>query len=628
MAKRKTKGGPGRGRRGVVPRKRGRFAKPDISTPAPTPTPDADISATAVVPVGPTTTPETVREEISGFRKALLQTMKDLGAEESQIQDAVLDGLRETAEKLVAENEDIFGKRMEKTVEQSAAYELFEGVVRLGEAAAKAKTVSEKRKILQRLRTYKSVVGKVFTGGDGKKSAIAQKLLQMIETIETPLSKESGKRAAIKEGIQDYLKTVPERMAKKIPLIGGMLGGFLQRRRERKEDEAEALSSLTEEISRAGRTSLYGRKGGGIDGLETGSGVDGLEAGLNTTDMTPPAPGLTSISSLPKRGMGFVKGSIETLGAILSQVKDIKKILLDQFDPSEEELKKEEAKREGEDVQNDMISKLKKMMGGGGKAIEGKGGGVGELIQSMLGNVTQYIPAVAQTIAGFAPTVVGGLAAAAPWAGAALGGAAIGLGGAYLVNKGVDALFGTNLSEKMFESDTWTFGDVERDRKRAELNAKVEAAHQKAVSSPEYIEKAKQDWRRLPELVRDKKISGTEALGILSEFESQNGAGADTQAVRERILKEDPKAVEIPPLPPLPTGQMVPNPSNPTQQSLNTLEQTRDSLRTETSNTTGGQVNSVIAPNTTNNNVSISSPPSPSVRNNDPTLKAAERATI
>lgn len=615
MAKRRTtKAGPGRGRRGVVPREGGRFVKSTtVSSPASS---EPVVSATAVVPVGPTITPETVREEISGFRKALLQTMQDLGAEESQIQDAVLDGLRETAEKLVAENEDIFGKRTEKTVEQSAAYELFEGVVRLGESAAKAKTVTEKRKILQRLRTYKSVVGKVFKGGDGKKSAIAQKLLQMIETIETPLAKESGKRAAIKEGIQDYLKTIPERMARGIPLIGGMLGGFLQRRRERKEEEAEALSALTEEISRAGRTSLYGRKGGDIGGLEA------------VPDMTPPASGLTPISSIPKGGMGFGRGSTETLGAILSQVKDIKKILLDHFDPSEEELKKEEAKREGEDIQNDMISKLKKMMGGGGKVIEGKGSGVGELIKSMLGNVTQYIPAVAQTIAGFAPSIVGGLAAAAPVAGAALGGAAIGLGGAYLVNKGVDTLFGTNLSEKMFEADTWTFADVERDRNRAELDAKVEAAHQKAVSSPEYIERAKQDWRRLPDLVKEKKITGTEALGILSDFEGQNGAGPDTQAVRQRILKEDPNAVEMPPLPPLPTGQMVPNPSNPTQQSLNTLEQTRDALRTETTNMNGGQVNSVIAPKTTNNNVSISSPPPPSVRNNDPTLKAAERATL
>lgn len=614
MAKRGKKG-TGRGRRGApIDPVTKRFIKTE--TTSTTTTVVNPSAAPAVVATGPTVTPETIREEISGFRKALLQTMKDLGADQSEIQDAVLDGLRETAEKLVAENEDIFGKRMEKTVEQSAAYELFEGVVRLGESAAKAKTVSEKRKILQRLRTYKSVVNKVFVGGDGKKAAISQKLLEMIETIEKPLAKESGKRAELKEGIQEYIKTVPERMARGIPLIGGMLGGYLQRRRERKEEEAEALSSLTEEISRAGRSSLYGRKGGDIGGIEA------------IPDITPPAPGLTPVSGLPRGGMGFGKGSIQTLGAILTQVSDIKKILLDQFDPSEEELKKEEARREGEDVQNDMFSRLKKMMGMSGKIKGEEGGGIGGMIGNLLGGITQYIPAVAQTIAGFAPTIMSGLASAAPVVGAALGGAAIGLGAAYLVNKGIDELFGTNLSEKMFDSDTWTFADVERDRQRAELDAKVEAAHQKAVSSPEYIEKAKQDWRRLPELVKDKKITGTEALSILSEFETQYGADANTQAVRERILKEDPNAVEVPPLPPLPTGQMVPNPSNMTQQSLNTLEQTRDALKSETTNTTGGQVNSVIAPNTTNNNVSISSPPPPSVRNNDPTLKAAERATL
>ena len=393
MAKRGKKG-TGRGRRGApIDPVTKRFIKTETtSTTTTVVNPSAE---PAVVATGPTVTPETIREEISGFRKALLQTMKDLGADQSEIQDAVLDGLRETAEKLVAENEDIFGKRMEKTVEQSAAYEIFEGVVRLGESAAKAKTVSEKRKILQRLRTYKKVATKVFAGGDGKKTAISQKLLQMIETIEKPLAKESGKRAALKEGIQDYIKTIPERMAKKIPLIGGLLGGYLQRRREGKEEEAEALSSLTEEISRAGRSSLYGRKGGDIGGIEA------------IPDITPPAPGLTPVSGLPRGVMGFGKGSIETLGAILTQVSDIKKILLDQFDPSEEELKKEEARREGEDIQNDMMSRIKKMFGGG-KTIDGKGGGgMGDLITSMLGNVTQYIPAVAQTIAGFAPQLVG-----------------------------------------------------------------------------------------------------------------------------------------------------------------------------------------------------------------------------
>ena len=212
-----------------------------------------------------------------------------------------------------------------------------------------------------------------------------------------------------------------------------------------------------------------------------------------------------------------------------------------------------------------------------------------------------------------------------------MGGAAIGLGGAYLVNKGIDSLFGTNLSEKMFESDTWTFGDVERDRKRAELDKKVEAAHQAAVSSPDYIKRAAQDWRRLPELVQKKDITGTEALKILSDFESQNGAGPDTEGVRKRIKEIDPSAIEttLPPLPPIPTGTIIPNVgNNPSQQYLNNLEQGRDALRSETTNAVGGSVNSVVAPQTTNNNVTVNTPQPSGVRNNDPTLKAAERGSM
>ena len=360
MAKGKKTKGPGRGRRGVVPRVGGRFAKP-TSAPSPASAEPA-ASATATIPIGPTVTPETVKEEISGFRKALLQTMKDLGEDQSEIQDAILDGLRETAEKLVAENEDIFGSKGEKNIEQSAAYEIFEKVVELGEDASRARTVGEKRKILERLRTYKRVATKVFAGGGGKQAVIAKKLIEMIESIEKPLSKESGKRAALKEGLKGFIKTVPERLARKIPLIGGMLGNFLQRRRERKEEEAGVLADLTQQISKAGRSSLYGKRGG-IGGL----GV--------SPSATPPLAGMTSVSQLGGMGAGFDKSSVQTLQLILVQVKDIKDLLFKSFDPRKQKLRDEEARREAEDARLDMLNAIKNKMFGAGGGMGGAGGG-------------------------------------------------------------------------------------------------------------------------------------------------------------------------------------------------------------------------------------------------------------
>ena len=420
MAK-KSKKGSGRGR---SPSEKdpatGRFKSKTTSATTTTTTVTAAAPAPAAAPAGPTVTPEQITEEISGFRKALLQTMRDLGGEQSELQDAILDGLRQTAESLVSENEDIFGKRYDKTIDQSAAYEILEGVVRVGEMAVRAKTVQEKRKILQRLGTYKKVTDKVFGAGGGKESAIAGKIREMIAKIEKPLSKESGIKAAAKEKISDFAKKIPERLAAKIPLIGGILSRSLERRRERKEEEAEALSTLTGEISQAGRTSLYGRRGGAeIEPSSSPSLMDGA-------DTTPPIPGGTPLSKIMgggKTNVGFGgKAVIDTMSSILVQVKEIKSILVDQYDPAQEELKKEEAKREEEDKLADILKSIKGEKGGKETpkaGEEAKKGGIGGAVEGILDSLSGMGKTVASSLAGLALPALGVMAAAA-------GGAAIG----------------------------------------------------------------------------------------------------------------------------------------------------------------------------------------------------------
>jgi len=419
MAK-KSKKGSGRGR---SPSEKdpatGRFKSKTTSATTTTTTVTTAAPAPAATPAGPTVTPEQITEEISGFRKALLQTMKDLGGEQSEIQDAILDGLRQTAESLVSENEDIFGKRYDKTIDQSAAYEILEGVVRLGEMAVRAKTVQEKRKILQRLGTYKKVTDKVFGAGGGKESAIAGKIREMIAKIEKPLSKESGIKAAAKEKISDFAKKIPERLAAKIPLIGGILSRSLERRRERKEEEAEALSTLTGEISQAGRTSLYGRRGG--------AEIEPSPSLMAGADTTPPIPGGTPLSKIMgggKTNVGFGgKAVIDTLSSILVQVKEIKSILVDQYDPAQEELKKEEAKREEEDKLADILKSIKgekeASKAGEKTGEEAKKGGIGGAVEGILDSLSGMGKTIASSLAGLALPALGVMAAAA-------GGAAIG----------------------------------------------------------------------------------------------------------------------------------------------------------------------------------------------------------
>jgi len=429
MAKGKKKGsGPGRGRKNP-PRdpKTGRLLG---KTPEPTPSGSTVVSAPEAAkpapktaemkPAGSTELPKEIEKDISGFRKAMTERLKELGETESGVQEAVLDGLRDTAERLVQENTDIFGKRGEKTVDQSAAYEVIEGVVALGEQAAAAKTVEQKRKILQRLKTYKSVVEKVIVGKDPRLSAISGKILEMIDNIEKPLSRESGMRAAAKEKITEFAKRVPERAAAKIPLIGGILSRSLQRRREKKEEEASALSDLTQQISRAGRSSLYGKRGeamGAIPSIEPP--ISGMSA---VSDIMPtPTEGVAPSAS----GVGFSidNDTRKNIANILIQVKDIKEFIIDRFDPAIEETKAEEAKREEEDRLFDLARKQKDKTGKIVEGAEKKGildsllglfdGGIGGMMKQLTGALSGIATTVASSLAGIALPALGVMAAAA-----------------------------------------------------------------------------------------------------------------------------------------------------------------------------------------------------------------------
>ena len=429
MAKGKKKGsGPGRGRKNP-PRdpKTGRLLG---KTPEPTPSGSTVVSAPEATkpapktaemkPAGSTELPKEIEKDISGFRKAMTERLKELGETESGVQEAVLDGLRDTAERLVQQNTDIFGKRGEKTVDQSAAYEVIEGIVSLGEQAAAAKTVEQKRKILQRLKTYKSVVEKVIVGKDPRLSAISGKILEMIDNIEKPLSRESGMRAAAKEKITDFAKRIPERAAAKIPLIGGILSRSLQRKREKKEEEASALSDLTQQISRAGRSSLYGKRGEAMGAIPS---IEPPISGMTAVSDIMPTPTERVAPSASGVGFSIDNDTRKNIADILIQVKDIKEFIIDRFDPATEETKAEEAKREEEDRLFDLARKQKDKTGKIVEGAEKKGildsllglfdGGIGGMMKQLTGALSGIATTVASSLAGIALPALGVMAAAA-----------------------------------------------------------------------------------------------------------------------------------------------------------------------------------------------------------------------
>ena len=256
-----------------------------------------------------------------------------------------------------------------------------------------------------------------------------------------------------------------------------------------------------------------------------------------------------------------LRGINSTLGQIYKEVFRIRSMIENKMIPESDaaELRARESELEGtkDSAIKNVVSKAP------GKDATGKGGFLSNLAANLLGSA--FGPALASALGAAGGSLVRfigpALAAAAGAISTALlsvgttllsalttlvvpalvasVGAAIGTGLAWLVNTVIDKLAGTNLSELMFQSDTWTFGDAFRDREREAAGKQIENEQNKMRSSEEYIKAMSADPRTLPQLVSEKKLSAPQALDILSRYESQYGAGEDTKTIRQRLIKEE-----------------------------------------------------------------------------------------
>ena len=273
--------------------------------------------------------------------------------------------------------------------------------------------------------------------------------------------------------------------------------------------------------------------------------------------------GGTRASDIPGLDLGGTgKGIPSTLGAIYKEITKIRTLVEGKFAPAESdaaELKAREAELEGKTGGKASEKAVKMVMGekGGGFLSSlmsnllgsGFGGflasGLAALGPMIMGAIAAIGPALMVAIAGLGTAIAGIgsmlLTVAIPALVATVG-AAIGGGLAWLINSGIDAIFGTNLSELMMEKDTYTFGDVDRENKIAAEGKAADARIEAQRNTPEYIAAMSQDPRMLPKLISDKRITGSQALDALGAYESKYGAGDDTASIRNQILQVDPSA--------------------------------------------------------------------------------------
>jgi hypothetical protein len=513
----------------------GRFGglKPEFKTP---PVAAAKTMATSNVAVA----------ETINFLQAMLNERKAMGIETSELEEYVVgtaqkQGMRSVVETFIAENREQFNQ---DDPAGAAAYELMKEAVVLSEASMKA-SFDDAKKIYAQLQ----FIRKVAANAKGKNAALAKQMEDIIAPVEAQLKKRTSFAAFIKDKAESFKKTLPERLAAKVPVVGGLLSGFLRDKREAQESIEMLSGRIQENVSRGGQrgTDL---DIGGVGSPRRGGGT-GMMGGTRASD----------IPGLDVGGAG--KGIPSTLGAIYKEVTKIRSIIESKFAPVESdatELKAREAELEGK-TGGKVSEKAIKMVTG----EKGGGGFLSSLLSNLFGSGLGTL--LANGLLALGPMIIGAIAAIGPalmvaiaglgTAIAAIGstlltvaipalvatvGAAIGGGLAWLINSGIDAIFGTNLAELMMEKDTYTFGDVDRENKIAEQGKAADARIEAQRNTPEYIAAMSQDPRMLPKLISDKKITGSQALDALGAYESKYGAGDDTASIRNQILQVDPSA--------------------------------------------------------------------------------------
>ena len=250
----------------------------------------------------------------------------------------------------------------------------------------------------QRIIAKIKVIRELAKKAKGDQAVLSANLDSVISPIQNELKRKASFRGFLKEKAEEFRKTLPERIASKIPVVGGVVSGFLRQRRESEEE----LQQFTRNLTRTG-------KGGRGDGFADLGG--------------------TAASNIPGLGVGGGKTATATLKGIYKEITKIRTMLESKFTPESDsaELKAREAELEGKGA-----GIVKKAIGG--KDGEKKGG----ILSSILGTVKDFLGSTISTMLGSA---VGKRVMSMAGGAARLAGSAV-RGTGRLISSGVKAVGG------------------------------------------------------------------------------------------------------------------------------------------------------------------------------------------
>lgn len=238
--KRKSKGGLQR-----PPRRSGASLDPVMgprsAAPAPSPTP----------PVAPPTQPSAQAQPQSvNLLEALGLQRREMGFETSSIEEYVTGGrnrrgVRDVLQDFIDANAEKFNAEDPAAM---AAFELMESAAKLSDESLNA-SQEEAVRIYAKLKFIRDLANKT----QGEQSEVAEQLKTIIEPIEKQMKERASFRGFLKEKIQDFRKTLPERLVSKIPIVGGLLGDFFKQKRVNQEELEAFSTSIQRDVARRGR---------------------------------------------------------------------------------------------------------------------------------------------------------------------------------------------------------------------------------------------------------------------------------------------------------------------------------------------------------------------------------------
>ncbi len=202
----------------------------------------------------PETAPATSVDR-SDIIETIRQRRKRLGADttlEEQVLGTGGGGIRDVAQDFISANRELFDPNKMSGL---AAQELLEQAVNLSEDALEARDAKEASYYLVRLKSILNIA-KQAKGGTAE--AVSSQIESLIQPVVETLKKQSGFGARVKEGVETYARSIPERLLSGIPVIGGLLSDIARERREARDTESEFLGRIGKRVSRRGAKTRAG----------------------------------------------------------------------------------------------------------------------------------------------------------------------------------------------------------------------------------------------------------------------------------------------------------------------------------------------------------------------------------